>query len=92
LKWREVASFKGLYGGLDQKNQPTDTNGVLRFPVAANGQTVTHTLEKEPYIEASVGIANIFRLFRVDYVRRLTYTELPGVSKWGIRARFKLDF
>ncbi|MEO6758962.1 MAG: DUF5686 family protein [Saprospiraceae bacterium] len=92
LKWREVASFKGLYGGLDAKNQPTNTNGVLRFPVDANGQTVTHTLEKEPYVEASVGIANIFRLFRVDYVRRLTYTDLPGVSKWGIRARFKLDF
>ncbi len=92
LKWREVASFKGLYGGLDQRNQPSLTNGVLRFPVDANGQTVTHTLEKQPYIEASVGIANIFRLFRVDYVRRLTYTDLPGVSKWGIRARFKLDF
>ncbi len=92
LKWREVASFKGLYGGLDAKNRPTDTNGLLRFPVDGNGRTVTQTLENKPYIEASVGIANIFRLFRVDYVRRMTYTDLPGVSKWGIRARFKLDF
>jgi hypothetical protein len=92
LKWREVASFKGLFGGLDAKNRPNDTNGQLRFPVDASGRTVTQTLENKPYIEASVGIANIFRLFRVDYVRRLTYTELPGVSKWGIRARFKLDF
>lgn len=92
LKWREVASFKGLYGGLDAHNRPTDTNGLLRFPVDANGRTVTQTLENKPYIEASVGIANIFRLFRVDYVRRMTYTDLPGVSKWGIRARFKLDF
>lgn len=92
LKWREVASFKGLYGGLDEKNIPTESNGLLRFPVDEDGQTVIHTLEKKPYIEASVGIANILKLFRVDYVRRLTYTDLPGVSKWGVRARFKLDF
>ncbi len=92
LKWREVVSFKGLYGGLDAKNQPTDANGLIRFPVDDQGRTVTHTLEREPYVEASVGVANIFRIFRVDYVRRLTYTDLPGVSKWGIRARFKFDF
>lgn len=92
LKWREVVSFKGLYGGLDEKNRPTNTNGLLRFPVDEAGRTLTNTLEDEPYMEASAGIANIFKLFRVDYVRRLTYTDLPGVSKWGIRARFKLDF
>lgn len=92
LKWREVVSFKGLYGGLDAKNRPDNANGLLRFPVDAQGRTLTQTLEREPYIEASAGIANIFKLFRVDYVRRLTYTELPGISKWGIRARFKLDF
>jgi hypothetical protein len=92
LKWREVASFKGLYGGLDAKNRPDTANSLLLFPVDENGRTVTNTLESEPYMEASVGIANIFKLFRVDYVRRLTYTNLPGVSKWGIRARFKLDF
>ncbi|MCY7329855.1 MAG: DUF5686 family protein, partial [Saprospiraceae bacterium] len=92
LKWREVLSFKALYGGLDEKNKPTDTNGLLRFPVDDKGRTVTQTLESQPYIEASVGIANIFHIFRVDYVRRMTYTDLPGVSKWGIRARFKFDF
>lgn len=92
LKWREVASFKGLYGGLDKRNQPSSANSLLHFPVDENGRTVTNTLENKPYMEASVGIANIFKLFRVDYVRRLTYTDLPGVSKWGIRARFKLDF
>ena len=41
LKWREVVSFKGLYGGLDRKNLPTNENGVLRFPVDADGRTVT---------------------------------------------------
>ena len=92
LKWREVASFKGLYGGLDDKNRPSEANGLLRFPVDEQGRTLTNTLERKPYIEASVGVENIFKIFRIDYVRRMTYTNLPNVSKWGIRARFKIDF
>ena len=45
-----------------------------------------------PYVEASVGIENIFKVLRVDYVRRFTYTDLPGVSKWGIRIQFHVQF
>ena len=64
----------------------------MPFPVDDKGRTVTYTLGREPYIEASVGVASIFRIFRADYVRRMTCTDLPGVSKWGIRARFKFYF
>ena len=92
LKWREMASFKGLWGGLDDANRPTAENGLLHFPTDANGTPLTYTLEKQPYLEASVGIANIFKFFRVDYVRRLTYLDLPNAPKWGIRARFRLEF
>ena len=31
-----------------------------------------------PYIEASVGIYNIFKLLHIEYVRRFTYTDIPG--------------
>jgi Family of unknown function (DUF5686)/CarboxypepD_reg-like domain len=92
LKWREVISFKGLYGGLQEHNQPSTANELIRFPSDEEGRTIMRSLEERPYVEASVGISNIFRLFRIDYVRRMTYTDLPGVSKWGIRARFKIDF
>jgi hypothetical protein len=53
---------------------------------------LTYTLEKEPYMEASVGISNILRFIRVDYVRRLNYLSHPGVTAWGIRTRVKFDF
>ncbi len=93
LKWREVVSFKALYGGLRTENIPSAQNGQIHFPVdEVNGRTIMNSLEQAPYIEASAGISNIFKLFRVDYVRRVNYTNLPGVSKWGIRARFKIDF
>ena len=37
-------------------------------------------------------IENIFRFLRVDYVRRLTYRDVPGIDKWGIRIQFHLQF
>jgi hypothetical protein len=93
LKWREVVSFKGLYGGVRDENRPTAQNGLIEFPIdAASGRTIMNTLESKPYVEVSAGLSNIFKIFRVDYVRRVNYNELPGVSKWGIRARFKIDF
>ena len=47
---------------------------------------------KKPYLEFVVGVHNILKMFEVDYVRRLTYTELPGISKHGIRFGFNLVF
>lgn len=92
LKWREVVTAKVLWGGLDARNRPTSENGLLLFPVDANGNNITYTLDEKPYVEASVGIANIFKFVRIDLVRRLTYTENPGISKMGVRMRFKLEF
>ena len=92
LKWREVATIKALWGGLDQQNIPSGENELLRFPVDVNGQPLTQSLGSKPYLEASVGIANIFKLIRLDYIRRINYTDLPNVSKWGIRARVKFEF
>lgn len=92
LKLREVGSFKLLYGGLDAHNRPSAENGLLLFPVDDNGQVYSHTLEKKPYMEASVGIANIFKLLRIDYLWRLSYTDLPNVDKWGIRFSFQANF
>jgi hypothetical protein len=43
-------------------------------------------------VEGSVGLSNIFKLLRIDYVRRFTYLDHPQVAKSGIRARIHLDF
>src|SRR5690606_7023288 len=93
LKLREVFSFKALWGSLRDENNPiyNTNNQLFRFPFDDNGAPISYTLGKEPYIEGSVGIANIFKLFRVDLVKRFTYLENPGVSEWGVRARFKFD-
>jgi hypothetical protein len=93
LDWREEVVFKAMWGGLSQANVPTTTNGLLRFPVDTDGNPVTFTLDQRPYVEAGVGIANVFKLFRVYLVKRLTYLEKPNVaSGFAIRTRVRFDF
>ena len=91
LNWREVISFRGMFGHLSEKNRPDPLNtGVLyKFPYE-NDQY--HYLGSTPYMEVGIGIENIFRVLRVDYVRRLTYCDLPGIDKWGIRIQFHIQF
>ena len=91
-KLREFVTFKALYGKVRNENLPQNNPDLLLFPKDQNGLPLTYTLEKEPYMEASVGIGNIFNLFRIDVVKRLTYLDHPNVSDIGIRGRFKFDF
>jgi hypothetical protein len=92
LKLREVVSLKVLYGGVRDENKPSLDGSLLQFPVNAEGTPTTYSLNKDPYVEGSVGIGNIFKLLRVDLVRRFNYLDNPIVTKWGVRARVKFDF
>jgi Family of unknown function (DUF5686)/CarboxypepD_reg-like domain len=93
LKLREVASAKILYGGVRDENNPATNQSLLNFPKNnVSGSSTTFALNSQPYVEVSVGLANIFKLIRVDLVKRLTYLDNPDISKWGIRARVKFDF
>ena len=70
LKWREVFCFRGLYGHLTDKNNPMkngESEGLFRFP------SYTHLMTNTPYMEASVGIENIFNFLSIDYVWHLSY-------------------
>ncbi len=91
LKLREVMSLKLLYGGVRTENNPAVDPTLIKYPTL-NGLPTTFSLDKHPYIEGSVGVANIFKLIRVDLVRRFNYLTNPNVTEWGIRARFKFDF
>ncbi len=91
LGWREVIDFKGFYGSLRPGNKPdlTNSNGLYLFPLDPEYKNpLTHM----PYMELSFGIENIFKILEVDYVRRLTYTNLPGISKHGVRIRVHVQF
>ena len=92
LKWREYIGFKGLWGSLTDKNNPflfqnMGDETLMYFP---EGSHVMNP--KRPYMELIVGVHNIFKLFHVQYVRRLNYNELPTVHKQGVRLMMRMSF
>lgn len=91
LKLRELITLKALYGRLGSLNDPSLQSGLLTFPLDNTGTSLVYTLENKPYIEAGLGLSNIFRVFRVDFIQRLTYTGNPNVDRTGFRVQFRLD-
>lgn len=88
LKLREYATFKILYGGLTAPNRP----GPFTFPTDREGNIAMFTFREKPYMEGSLGVGNILKIFRVDVVKRFTYLHHPGISGLGIRVRADMDF
>ena len=93
LKWREMFRVRGLWGTLTDKNNPYKNldSDLFLFPMRG-GSPTSYVMDKTPYVEASVGIYNIFKLLHIEYVRRLTYTNIPGVKKDGIRFMILMIF
>lgn len=81
LKWREVASFRAVYGSVSNSNKD-----ALVFP------STLYSLNRGPYMEAGAGIENIFRFFRVDCFWRLTYLDNPRVKPVGVRISLQVLF
>ncbi|MBS4056204.1 MAG: carboxypeptidase-like regulatory domain-containing protein [Bacteroidales bacterium] len=80
LKWREVIFVKGLAGTLSQKNR--DFNNL---------PTITDVLDK-PYIEAGLGIENIFKIVRIDGVWRLSHRDHPSINKFALFISLQFSF
>lgn len=79
LKWREVATVKSVWGSVNQKNKD-----VLIFP------STLSALSAGPYVEASLGIENIFKVFRIDAFWRLRYQYINPAQNFGIKFGFQL--
>jgi hypothetical protein len=86
LKWREVASAKAVVGGYDLKNDE-----ILSRDFNGDNKPDIYTLDK-PFVEAALGVENIFKVLRIDFIWRLTYLDNPDIVKYGIRAKLQFDF
>ena len=56
-----------------------------------DGQPDIYTLTK-PYVEAALGVENIFKVLRVDALWRLSYLDHENIVKFGLRATFQVNF
>lgn len=63
LKWRELVTFRAVYGTLSKNNQ---TDVITKS---------FSTLTNKPYMEAGFGISGILRFVRVDFIYRLNYLD-----------------
>lgn len=87
LKWRLVGTSNVLFGGVSQSTLAVQAltdeggNALPQFDVLESGR---------PFAEVGIGVENIFKFFRVDYIRRLTYLEKPGVDNSAIKLSFRL--
>lgn len=91
LRLREVVTAKILYGGLRKENDPATNPEAMLFPTI-NGVVSTFVLNGQPYVEAGVGIDNIFSFIRVDLIKRFTYLDHPGISTLGLRFSSNFHF
>lgn len=84
-KLRQFWTAKGVMGQLSSENQ--DLNLHKGFPF--------RTLERKPYIEIGTGVENIFQLFRIDFIWRVTPAPLPHehpTRYFGVFGSLKLEF
>lgn len=92
LYWREYLGLRMLWGDLSDKNNPylPENAGNPRLMYFPEGSNIMNP--NRPYMEMVVGIHNIFKFFRVEYVKRLTYKNLSSAPHWGIRYGVSLTF
>jgi hypothetical protein len=86
LKFRQFYSARALWGGLSEENRVFNTPSTGEFPFQSlNGKT---------YLEVGTGVDNILKLFRVDFVWRITPRPLPPEpsKRFGVFGSFRLAF
>lgn len=80
LNWREIVGVRGVYGNFSTQNQ------------LLNASNLVYKAPTQPYWEYSVGIGNIFKVFRIDACWRGNYRDTPGTSNFTIKGEFGFYF
>ncbi|WP_372752361.1 DUF5686 family protein [Mariniflexile sp.] len=84
LNLREIVSIRGVWGEVSQENKDLNASGLIyRAP------------DEKMYYEYSLGVGNIFKVFRIDFNFRGNYLdeiENPNARKFGITGAFGFHF
>ena len=88
LNLREIVSLRGVWGTLSQGNIDLNTtDNPNSIPLKASSS--------EPYYEYSLGVGNIFKVFRIDFNFRGNYKDTvlyPNARKFGVTGSFGFYF
>lgn len=84
LNLREVVQFRAVYGTLSPENQALN--------IGVDGNPILYQAPEDIYYEYSVGIGNIFKVFRLDFNFRGNYLDNPGARRFGVTGVFGFNF
>jgi hypothetical protein len=80
LNWREIIGARTVYGDISNENKLLNASGLA------------YKAPTTPYWEYSVGIGNIFKVFRIDAGFRGNYRDIPGTNNFTIKGEFGFYF
>ncbi|MEO8774260.1 MAG: DUF5686 family protein [Gelidibacter sp.] len=78
---REIVGIRGVWGDVSQANRDLNASG-LAYLAPAN----------KVYYEYSVGVGNIFKVFRIDLNFRGNYLDNPNARHFGVTGSFGFNF
>ncbi|PHS52056.1 MAG: hypothetical protein COB01_08465 [Lutibacter sp.] len=81
LNLRELVGVKTVWGELSDKNNALNATSDINYTAPTKG-----------YYEYSVGIGNIFKVFRIDFSWRGNYRDTPGSNNFAIKGAFGFHF
>lgn len=92
FKLREIWGVYAFYGQLSAKNNPLLQPNLTQFDLNDAGLSRTRIMRNTPYVEGYAGIDNIFKLFRIEYVKRLSYLNYADIPKDSFRFSLHIHF
>ncbi|HSZ24898.1 MAG TPA: DUF5686 family protein, partial [Cytophagaceae bacterium] len=87
LKWGFFVTSNVAFGSMSKKNYDL----IPKTDAVGDNLRTFYTLNGKPYWEVGYGIDNIFKMFRVDFVHRLTYLDHPNLRRFGVKFSFQLS-
>ncbi|PIB30386.1 DUF5686 family protein [Maribacter sp. 4G9] len=84
LNLREILGLRGVWGSLSEGNIALSAPASLNTPLRAPSEKI--------YYEYSIGVGNIFRIFRIDFNFRGNYLDNPNARPFGITGSFGFSF
>lgn len=91
LNLREIIGIKAVTGSISDENVTMSAPSFSALPLASLDPNAIAPKNK-PYVEYSAGIGNIFKVFRVDFIWRGTYRDVPNANNFGIKGSFGFYF
>ena len=81
MNLREIVGIRGVWGDISQDNRDLNASG-LTYLAPSN----------KVYYEYSVGVGNIFKVFRIDFNFRGNYLDNPNARDFGVTGSFGFNF